>query len=200
MSKTITIGVLALQGDFERHEEMLLALRQHVIRVRTTNDLCQCDGLIIPGGESTTLLKLLKKQNMWKALLEYGKIHPIYGTCAGCIILADTVVGMDQESLKLVDVSVKRNAYGRQIDSFIDDIKISLNGTTKMMEGVFIRAPKIVSMGAEVKPLAWHQEDVVLAEQDSILVGTFHPELTRDLAVHRYFINLVKDGLNKTGE
>lgn len=137
---------------------------------------------------------------MWKALLEYGKIHPIYGTCAGCIILADTVVGMDQESLKLVDVSVKRNAYGRQIDSFIDDIKISLNGTTKMMEGVFIRAPKIVSMGAEVKPLAWHQEDVVLAEQDSILVGTFHPELTRDLAVHRYFINLVKDGLNKTGE
>ena len=105
---------------------------------------------------------------------------------------------MDQESLKLIDISVKRNAYGRQIDSFIDNVRLALNGTTESMEGVFIRSPKIVSLGTDVKPLAWHRQDVVLAEQGNILVGTFHPELTEDLRIHRYFVQNVERSQSRT--
>jgi len=183
-----TIGILALQGDFDRHEQMVAALGHDSLRVRRREQLSQCDGLIIPGGESTTLIKLMKKHDLWDAIIEYAKSNTVYGTCAGCILSAREIVGVQQDSLNLIDIAVQRNAYGRQVDSFIDDVKIRINGATTCMEGVFIRAPKILSLAAGVKPLAWHGDDVVLAEQGTVLVGTFHPELTEDLRIHDYFI------------
>ena len=183
-----TIGILALQGDFEKHEQMIAALGHDSLRVRWREQLPECDGLIIPGGESTTLLKLMKKHDLWDAVINYAKNSAVYGTCAGCILAAREVIGLKQDSLNLIDIAVQRNAYGRQVDSFIDDIQIQLNGKTDLMEGVFIRAPKIISITADVTPLARHGDDVVLAEQGHILVGTFHPELTDDLRIHEYFI------------
>jgi len=183
-----TIGILALQGDFEKHEQMISALGHASLRVRIPAQLTECDGLIIPGGESTTLIKLMKKHEMWDSVINFAAGHAVYGTCAGCILAARDVLGLDQDSLNLIDITVQRNAYGRQVDSFIDDIRIHLNGIRASIEGVFIRAPKIVSMGSGVMPLAWHGKDVVLAEQGHVLVGTFHPELTDDLRIHNYFI------------
>ena len=171
---------------------MISALGRKALHVKTRDRLAQCDGLIIPGGESTTLIKLMKKHDLWDAVIEFGKKKPVYGTCAGCILAARKVVGLQQDSLNLIDIAVQRNAYGRQVDSFIDDIKIQLNGKLDAVEGVFIRAPKIVSIGAGVTPLAWHHDDVVLAEQGNVLVGTFHPELTNDLRVHAHFIRMVE--------
>ncbi len=185
----ITIGILALQGDFEKHQLKIEQLGERAVLVRTKEQLDQCDGLIIPGGESTTLIKLMKKHDMWDTVIEFAKTKTVYGTCAGCILVANSIVEMDQDSLKLIDIAVQRNAYGRQVDSFIDDIKLQLNRSTDFMEGVFIRTPKIVSIGDKVTPLAWHQDDIVLAEQKNVLVGTFHPELTDDLKIHHYFIN-----------
>jgi 5'-phosphate synthase pdxT subunit len=130
---------------------------------------------------------------MWDEVIEFAKSKPIFGTCAGCILVANTIMELDQDSLHLIDITVQRNAYGRQVDSFIDDIKIRLNGAIDSMEGVFIRAPKIHSIGAGVTPLAWHKDDIILAEQGHVLVGTFHPELTNDVRVHHYFLKKIKN-------
>lgn len=191
------IGVLALQGDYDKHRQMLELLGRRALPVFNRADLHQCDGLIIPGGESTTLITLMKKHDLWQAVREFGVHKPIYGTCAGCIVSAQTVMP-PQDSLGLIDVAVQRNAYGRQIDSFIDDVTVQLNGKSETVEGVFIRAPKIVAVGEDVTPLARHGGDVVLAKQGHVLVGTFHPELTDDLRIHRYFVDLV-DRQTKTG-
>ena len=192
----MTVGILALQGDFEKHERMIETLGQKPALVRTRQHLHDCDGLIIPGGESTTLTKLLKKHDMWDAISDFAK--PIYGTCAGCILVANSIAEMDQDSLKLIDIAVQRNAYGRQVDSFIDDITIQLDGTSATVEGVFIRAPKIKSLGKGVTPLAWHKDDVILAEQGAVLVGTFHPELTDDMRVHDYFLRKIETNFSNT--
>ncbi len=178
---------------------MISALGHETLPVKTREHLARCRGLIIPGGESTTLIKLMKKHDMWDAVIEFGKKMPVYGACAGCILAAREIVGLPQDSLKLIDIAVQRNAYGRQVDSFIDDIKIQLNGKTDSMEGVFIRAPRIVSLGKSVTPLAWHHDDVILAEEGNVLVGTFHPELTDDLRVHDYFIRKVAKTAKITG-
>ena len=193
----VTIGILALQGDFEKHEQKIKALGQNSILVRTSEHLSQCDGLIIPGGESTTLTKLLKKHALWDDIIDFAELKPVYGTCAGCILVAESIVEMDQDSLKLLNIAVQRNAYGRQVDSFIDDIKIQLNGKAGTMEGVFIRAPKIKSIGEHVTPLAWHGQHIILAEQGRILAGTFHPELTDDVRIHDYFVEKIK--MNRSG-
>jgi len=192
-----TIGILALQGDFEKHEQKIAELGETPLFVKTVQDLKQCDGLIIPGGESTTLLKLMKKHDLWEPVIQFSKTKPIYGTCAGCILAAKEIVDIEQDSLQLIDVSVRRNAYGRQVDSFIDDIDLKLNGAPDTMEGVFIRAPKIIAIGDGVTPLAWHNADVILAEQGLVLVGTFHPELTDDLHIHEYFIDKVHKAKSK---
>ena len=193
-----TIGILALQGDFEKHEQKIIELGDKPLRVKTLKELAQCDGLIIPGGESTTLIKLMKKHDMWNAVIEFSKQKPVYGTCAGCILAAKEIRGLQQDSLQLIDIAVQRNAYGRQVDSFIDDIKIQTNGILSEMEGVFIRAPKIMTIGNSVTPLAWHNNDVILAEQGNILVGTFHPELTDDARVHKYFLLKVQQNKIET--
>ena len=186
------IGILALQGDFEKHEQKIIELGGTPLRVKTRNELSRCDGLVIPGGESTTLIKLMKKHDMWTAVIEFGKKMPVYGTCAGCILAAKEILDLQQDSLQLIDISIQRNAYGRQIDSFIDDIQILTNGQMNSMEGIFIRAPKIKRIGENVTPLAWHNDDIILAEEGNVLVGTFHPELTDDLRVHEYFLNKVR--------
>ncbi len=184
------IGVLAIQGDFVKHKQMLLNLGQEVLEVRTAEQLFQTDALIIPGGESTTLIKLFKEFGLDKIIRNYSTNHPLMGTCAGLIVLAKTVDNLAENSLGLIDLEVKRNAYGRQRESFVDQIQINLNGSTSTFTGVFIRAPKIGQHGKKIQILGRHHDDIVMAASDNILVCTFHPELTDDMRIHNYFIKV----------
>jgi len=186
------IGVLALQGDFARHAAALARCGVEAVEVRRAEELADVDGLIIPGGESTTLLKLMDE---WAFVPALEKFHaagrPIFGTCAGLILLAREVESPRQFSLGLIDVTVERNAYGRQRESFEASGTVTLDGRAHPLEMVFIRAPRIRRVGAGVETLAEHQGEPVMARQGSVLVATFHPELTDDRAVHRYFCDVV---------
>jgi len=185
------IGILALQGDFYRHSLAVRRLGHEAVLVKDEAALKQCDKLIIPGGESTTFLHLLEKLDLRRPLLEFGRKKAVMGTCAGLITLSKDAGHLPFPPLSLVDITVERNAYGRQVDSFVDTIILNLNGKESTFEGVFIRAPKIAAMGSDVQPLAWHKNDVVMAAGKNVLVATFHPELTNDLRIHEYFINNV---------
>jgi len=186
------IGVLALQGDFARHAAALARCGVEAVEVRRAEELADVDGLIIPGGESTTLLKLMDE---WAFVPALEKFHaagrPIFGTCAGLIVLAREVESPRQFSLGLIDVTVERNAYGRQRESFEASGTVTLDGRAHPLEMVFIRAPRIRRGGAGVETLAEHHGEPVMARQGSVLVATFHPELTDDPAVHRYFCDVV---------
>lgn len=188
------IGVLALQGDFERHQAALGKLKVQSLQIRTPQNLDQCEGLIIPGGESTTLIKLLKEGGLFQHIRQFGENHSILGTCAGLILLAGEVINNPVESLGLIDITVARNAYGRQINSFIDKIKIELDGKAHQFEGVFIRAPKILKVGKGVNILGHHADEAVLVENGLHLASTFHPELSDSELIHKYFIDKVKNG------
>ena len=183
------IGVLALQGDFEAHEKALSRAGAEAVEVRSAEDLREIDGLIIPGGESSTMLKLLEIENLIEPLREFGTRRPVFGTCAGAILLANEVTHPPQPSLGLMDISVERNAYGRQLDSRIAHLKPE--GIEGDLEAVFIRAPIIRRVGEGAKVLARYKGDPVLVEQGRHLVATFHPELTDDLRVHRLFLEKV---------
>ncbi|MDZ7337023.1 MAG: pyridoxal 5'-phosphate synthase glutaminase subunit PdxT [candidate division KSB1 bacterium] len=187
--KQVRVGVLALQGDFEKHQQMLARLDVIPVLVKTAEQLRKCQGLIIPGGESTTLSLLLRKHGLWDQVKDYAREHPVFGTCAGLILLAATTEGAPVESLGLIDIHARRNAYGRQVNSFVDTIKVDFGNGAFDYEGVFIRAPKVIAMGQGVRPLAWHGEDVVMAEQGLVLAATFHPELTEDTRIHEYFVS-----------
>ena len=180
-----TVGILALQGDFEAHVRAIEKAGARAIEVRTREDMAQCDGLIVPGGESSTMLKLLEYENLLEPLREYGQKKPIYGTCAGAILLAKGVTHPAQMSLGLVDIDVERNGYGRQIDSRI--VELDTSGGRKL-EGVFIRAPIIRRAGEDVRVLAKYAGDPVWVEQGRHMVTTFHPELTGDTRVHERFL------------
>jgi 5'-phosphate synthase pdxT subunit len=180
-----TVGVLALQGDFEAHRKAIEKAGARAIEVRTAEQLAQSDGLIIPGGESTTMLKLLDLENLTDAVRKFGESKAIYGTCAGAILLAREVTRPAQASLDLMDIAVERNGYGRQIDSRI--AKVAVNGGGEF-EAVFIRAPIIRKVGPEARVLASYQGDPVWVEQGRHMVTTFHPELTDDPRVHRRFV------------
>lgn len=182
------IGVLALQGDFEAHRNALERAGAHAVEVRTAEDLKSVDGLVIPGGESTTMLKLLNIEGLFEPLRDFGQTKPIFGTCAGAILLASEVLNPPQESLGLMDLTVERNAYGRQIDSRI--AQIELEG--KSAEAVFIRAPAIRRIGPEGNVLATYLDSPVLVEQGRHMVATFHPELTDDARIHKHFLEKVK--------
>ena len=186
------IGVLALQGDFVAHLEALRRLGADGMEVRSPADLAPLDGLIIPGGESTAFLRLMRFERMDSALLEFHHAgRAIFGTCAGLILLARSVLNPPQESLGLIDVTVERNAYGRQVESFVAEGRVSLgNGSEERAEMVFIRAPRIRALGAAVRALGWSGDDPVLAREGSVLVSTFHPEMGSDLSVHRYFLEM----------
>lgn len=182
------IGVLALQGDYEKHARSLERAGAQVSEVRTAAELEACDGLVIPGGESTTMLKLLDREQLFEPLKQFGARKPVFGTCAGAILLATRVENPEQPSLGLVDIAVRRNAYGRQLDSRVTHIEGEGFGD---MEAVFIRAPIILSAGPGVHVLASYDGDPVLVEQGRHLVATFHPELSDDVRVHAYFLRKV---------
>ena len=186
------IGVFALQGDFEKHAVTLNSMGRETVLVRTKKELDLCGGLIIPGGESSTLSKLLKKHQLWENILEFARHNPVFGTCAGLILLSKQIINEPVDTLGLIDIVTERNAYGRQIDSFIDEINIKTSGMEFKFDGVFIRAPKIVSIGQNVTPMAWHQQNIVMVEQGHILAAAFHPELTADNRIHEYFLQKVK--------
>jgi pyridoxal 5'-phosphate synthase pdxT subunit len=180
-----TVGILALQGDFEAHRRALERAGARAVEVRTAEQLAECDGLIIPGGESTTMLKLMDVENLTGAVREFGTKKPIYGTCAGAILLAREVSHPAQASLDLMDISVERNGYGRQIDSRIANVPLKDGGE---FEAVFIRAPIIRKVGEGARVIAEYQGDPVWVEQGRHMVTTFHPELTEDSRVHRRFV------------
>lgn len=182
------IGVLALQGDFEAHRKAIERAGGVAVEVLTAADLDSVEGLILPGGESTTMLKLLHAENLFEPLRDFGKTKPIFGTCAGAILLASRVVNPPQESLGLMEATVERNGYGRQIDSRI--AKIDLDG--QPAEAVFIRAPIIRDLGPAATVLATYLDDPVLVEQGRHLAATFHPELSSDDRIHRRFIEKVR--------
>jgi 5'-phosphate synthase pdxT subunit len=190
----VRIGLLALQGDFAAHGQVLEALDVSWDLVKTPAELARVDGLIIPGGESTTLLKLMAAVELRPALEQFhAQGRPIFGTCAGLILLARETVQPQQESLGFIDVVAVRNAYGRQVDSFITlgtALDVEALGQ-EPLEMVFIRAPKIARLGTAVTPLAECRGEVVLARQGSVLVAAFHPELTGDRRVHKYFLRMV---------
>ncbi len=181
------IGVLGLQGDVAEHASALQKLHADVRIVKKASQVRGLRGLIIPGGESTTIGKLMVKYGLPEAIEEHKPA--IYGTCAGTILLAKEIVGSEQFSLNLLDIAVERNAYGRQRESFEADISIPALGD-KPFRGVFIRAPVIKRVGKNVEVLAEHEGRPVLVKQDKYLASTFHPELTGDIRIHEYFISM----------
>jgi pyridoxal 5'-phosphate synthase pdxT subunit len=187
------VGVLALQGDFAAHGKALDDLGVEWGLVKTPTELAQVQGLIMPGGESTTLLKLMAPIAMRPALEHFhAQGRPIFGTCAGLILLAQETVRPQQESLGFIDIVAERNAYGRQIDSFIAlGTPLVEDLGPEPLEMVFIRAPKIAELRPGVTPLATCKDEVVLARQGSVLVSSFHPELTADRRVHQYFLDMI---------
>jgi 5'-phosphate synthase pdxT subunit len=194
----VRIGVLALQGDFALHVKALRRCGEaggetvEVREVRKPEELDGLDGLIIPGGESTALLKLMEEWRFVPALEKFhGEGKPIFGTCAGLILLARDVESPRQLSLGFIDVAVERNAYGRQRESFAAHGVADLGGAPHPMDMVFIRAPRIRCLGPMVQALARHGDETVMAREGSVLVATFHPELTEDLSVHHYFCRMV---------
>jgi 5'-phosphate synthase pdxT subunit len=189
------IGVLAIQGDFAAHAAALSEAGAEVCEVRKADEFRRADALVLPGGESTTMLKFILNPDLGyiEAFREFHQAgKPIFGTCAGLILLAKDVTSPAQFSFGFIDVGVERNAYGRQKESFETVGEGYLDGPAKPLKMVFIRAPRITRLGAKVERLADWQDEPVMARQGNILVASFHPEMTGDLTVHRYFLRMVK--------
>ena len=200
-----TIGILALQGDFHEHESMLRGLEVSTRQVRSAEDLRGLDALIIPGGESTTFCRLIADFNLQEPLRAFVKSGtPTWGTCAGMIVLARNASDLDFPTLKALDIEVRRNAYGRQVDSFESDIAVPALGE-EPFHAVFIRAPVVTSVGPNVEVLATVRDEAesgaapVAVRQQTILATSFHPELTNDKRFHRYFLHLVQTSGRNTG-
>jgi 5'-phosphate synthase pdxT subunit len=191
---------LTLQGDYEKHRQAFAALGRETVGVRRPAELAAVGGLVIPGGESTTLTRLLDRVGLREPLRAFAADHPVMGTCAGLIMMATDTVGEKRsdfgvEPLGLLDCTVRRNAYGRQIDSFTAMVAIDvLDGSPEAFPAVFIRAPRIVAVGPTVDVVARHEGEPVAVRQGHLLGLTFHPELTGDLRVHRAFLALVDAG------
>lgn len=179
------VGVLALQGNFREHAAMLRRLGAEVVEVRKPEELAGLDGLVVPGGESTTFLRLMRLYGLDEAIRKFER--PILGTCAGMIVL-------DRDHLGLVDLSVERNAYGRQVASFEADLQLA--GYDESLRGVFIRAPRVRETGDDVQVLAERDGEPVLVRDGRILVASFHPELTQDTRVHELFLRAVQEAMS----
>jgi 5'-phosphate synthase pdxT subunit len=179
------VGVLAVQGNFREHAAMLWRLGADAVEVRKPEQLDGLDGLVVPGGESTTFMRLMRLYGLDEAIRAFGR--PILGTCAGMIVL-------DREHLGLVDLEVDRNAYGRQVASFEADLKLA--GDDAPLRGVFIRAPRVRRVGDDVEVLADRDGEPVLVRDGRILVASFHPELTEDTRVHELFLELVRETMS----
>ena len=186
------IGVLAIQGDYEAHKAVLERLGAEVTLVRKPEQLDAIDAIVIPGGESSTFLNFLVERGFLDKLRDFVSTKPAFGTCAGAILLAKDVENPPQESLQVLDIRIRRNAYGRQINSSIREEKTRLG--EKPLEMVFIRAPKIVGTGKNVEVLASTDGNPVLVREGKIMACTFHPELSNDTRVHEEFLKLVQNG------
>ncbi len=193
----LTIGVLALQGAYDAHAKTLTILGATPKLVRTPADLAGLDGLIMPGGESTTMLKFLERNGFFEILQTYVRTTPTFGTCAGAILLANHVEHPPQRSLGALDITVERNAYGRQIDSTILNAETALPGGP--LEMVFIRAPRIRLTGPNVETLATRDGFPTLVRSGNLMAATFHPELSSDSRVHQLFLSLVRQHQQPTG-
>jgi len=186
------VGVLAIQGDYEAHKAVLERLGADVTLVRKPEQLDAIDAIVIPGGESSTFLNFLAERGFLQRLREFVSTKPTFGTCAGAILLAREVENPPQQSLGALDIRIRRNAYGRQIDSSIRESRTRLGD--KPLEMVFIRAPRITGTGKDVEVLATEHGDPVLVRQGKIMAATFHPELSSDTRVHEEFLKLIENG------
>ncbi len=188
------IGVLALQGDFSKHAEVLRSLGIEVQEVRKPQDLKECEGLIIPGGESTVILRQLQFIEMREPLLQFAHQKPVFGTCAGLILMSKHIQASSLQPLQLLDITVERNAFGRQIQSFQASILLELNQECpKLFSAFFIRAPRIRTHSQDVQVLASFEDEPVLVRQGWHLGACFHPELTSDPVIHQYFIEMIRE-------
>lgn len=196
-----TVGILAIQGGYHAHQTMIESLGHHVQLVKLPEDLDNIDRLVIPGGESTTLALLLKKHGAWEPLKQFCQTHPVFGTCAGSILLAKQITP-NADTFGIIDITINRNGYGRQLESFETEITVSLHnrnqraGTetrpydTQEIPAIFIRAPIIESVSNNVSVLAQYQNHPVLVQHQKTLACTFHPELTQSTMIHEYFMSL----------
>lgn len=183
------VGILAMQGAFIEHEQAINKCGATARQIRTREELEQVDALIIPGGESTTIGKLMKASQMdEKIIARYQEGMPIWGTCAGMILLAREIVDMQQPGLGLMDITVIRNAFGRQVDSFETELEINGLGSCR---GVFIRAPYVQKVSGAARVMAYHEGKIVMVEEGRLLATAFHPELTQDASIHDYFLQKV---------
>jgi 5'-phosphate synthase pdxT subunit len=190
MGSSPHIGVLALQGAFDVHAKRLTELGAHATLIRKPEQLAQLDALVLPGGESTTFLKHLERAGFYDALDRFVHTKPVFGTCAGCILLAKDVSNPPQRSFAALDIAVERNAYGRQNDSLILTEQTALVGGP--LEMVFIRAPRIVRVGTGIETLATREGSPTLIRHGHTLAATFHPELSADTRVHQLFLDIVR--------
>jgi pyridoxal 5'-phosphate synthase pdxT subunit len=184
----IKIGVLALQGAVDPHVRHLNKLGAESVLVRKPEQLVGLSGIVLPGGESTSMIHLLKLNSLWNPLKAFSASKPVFGVCAGAILLAKHVTHPHQESLGVLDVHISRNAFGRQVDSFASALELTTDWPGSNVEGVFIRAPRFTQLGAEVKTFFRFQGESVMVSQGKILAATFHPELTDSLEIHHYFV------------
>ncbi|MFD1957179.1 pyridoxal 5'-phosphate synthase glutaminase subunit PdxT [Paenibacillus thailandensis] len=186
------IGVLALQGAVAEHIRSLEAAGAEAVAVKQKEQLQELDGLVLPGGESTTIGKLMRKYDFIDAIRAFsGEGKPVFGTCAGLIVLADRIDGQEEAHLKLMDMTVARNAFGRQRESFETDL--SVKGIDEPVRAVFIRAPLIKEVGPGVEVLSTYNDEIVAARQGHLLAASFHPELTDDYSLHAYFVRMAKE-------
>ena len=196
------IGILSLQGDFDRHQSMLRAVGVETCLVREQKALEKLDGLVLPGGESTTMGKLIQRFDLAETLDRRikGEGMPVFATCAGMILLAQRIEGYRQYSIGALDMTINRNAYGRQIESFEADIRISAperRGLPPSIRGVFIRAPRISELGPDIEVLAEFEDSPVLIRRKNILATSFHPELTDDPSIHSFFCQIVESVIQR---
>lgn len=192
----VKIGVLALQGAVSEHIRSIETCEAEAVLVKKVDDLNLVDGLILPGGESTTMRKLIDRYNMLEPLQQFAaKQKPLFGTCAGLILLADHLVGYDFAHIGILNATVERNSFGRQVDSF--ETSLVIKGIATDFPAVFIRAPHIVEVGEDVDVLAIHEDRIVMVRQGNLLGCSFHPELTEDNRITAYFTHMVKESLAK---
>jgi len=194
----LKIGVLALQGAVAEHIRSIERAGAEAIPVKRVEQLGDIDGLIIPGGESTTIGKLMRKYDFMDAIRSFSSQgKPIFGTCAGLIVLAERIQGEEEAHLKLMDITVARNAFGRQRESFETDLKVV--GIDEPVRAVFIRAPLILEVGEGVEVLSTYNDEIVTARQGHLLAASYHPELTDDYRLHAYFIEMVREQADRQG-
>lgn len=195
----VKIGVLALQGAVREHVKCLHAADVEVTVVKRVEQLEELDGLVFPGGESTTMRRLVEKYGFFEPLREFAEAgKPVFGTCAGLILMAEGIRGEQQGHLQLMDIEVQRNAFGRQRESF--ETLLTVKGVGDDIEAVFIRAPLIANVGKEVDILSEYEGEIVAARQNHLLACSFHPELTEDARFHQYFVQMVRESKEKTAD